>query len=172
MIRVLIADDHGVIRDGLGRLIAALPDIDLTGVAADGEEAARLPRRNPDVVPMDLDMPRVDGIEATRSITGEHPGMGRAPRPRARRRRLMPRSDAAGVSARHPAKHRGDAGSTSAAWTSDPRRRAGAPAPGVIRPVLQSVSLQASPQAGRPTGPKVMTRPRMHRVSRRVGNAS
>lgn len=74
MIRVLIADDHGVIRDGLGRLIEALPDIELTGVAADGEEAiARCRERAPDVVLMDLDMPRVDGIEATRRITAEHP---------------------------------------------------------------------------------------------------
>jgi len=74
MIRVLIADDHGVIRDGLGRLIAALGDIDLVGVAADGEEAVRLCREHsPDVVLMDLDMPRLDGIEATRQITLERP---------------------------------------------------------------------------------------------------
>jgi DNA-binding NarL/FixJ family response regulator len=74
MIRVLIADDHGVIRDGLGRLIEALDDIELAGVAADGEEAVRLCReRTPDVVLMDLDMPRLDGIEATRQITAEHP---------------------------------------------------------------------------------------------------
>lgn len=73
-IRVLIADDHGVIRDGLGRLIEALEDIDLVGVAADGEEAIRGCREtSPDVVLMDLDMPRIDGIEATRQITAEHP---------------------------------------------------------------------------------------------------
>jgi DNA-binding NarL/FixJ family response regulator len=75
VIRVLIADDHGVIRDGLGRLIEALPDIDLVGVAADGEEAvARCAETSPDVVLMDLDMPRVDGIEATRRIMADHPG--------------------------------------------------------------------------------------------------
>lgn len=74
MISVLIADDHGVIRDGLGRLIDALDDIALAGVAADGEEAVeRCRETSPDVVLMDLDMPRVDGIEATRRITAENP---------------------------------------------------------------------------------------------------
>jgi len=69
MIRVLLADDHGVIRDGLGRLIAGLEDVELVGTAADGAEAVDLAKRlDPDVVLMDLDMPRVDGIEATRTI--------------------------------------------------------------------------------------------------------
>ncbi len=75
MIRVLIADDHGVIRDGLGRLIEALDDIELVGVAADGEQAvARCRESSPDVVLMDLEMPRLDGIEATRQITRGQPG--------------------------------------------------------------------------------------------------
>ncbi len=74
MIRVLIADDHGVIRDGLGRLIAALADMELVGVAADGEEAVERCRTAlPDVVLMDLDMPGVDGIEATRRILVDRP---------------------------------------------------------------------------------------------------
>jgi DNA-binding NarL/FixJ family response regulator len=75
VIRVLIADDHGVIRDGLGRLIEGLDDIELVGTAADGEEAVARSRESaPDVVLMDLDMPRLDGIEATRRITAAHPG--------------------------------------------------------------------------------------------------
>jgi DNA-binding NarL/FixJ family response regulator len=74
MIRVVLADDHGVIRDGLGRLIAGLDDIELVGMAADGGEAVEQCRRlAPDVVLMDLDMPVLDGIEATRRILAELP---------------------------------------------------------------------------------------------------
>jgi DNA-binding NarL/FixJ family response regulator len=74
VIRVLLADDHGVIREGLGRLIAAIDDIELVGTAADGAEAIERARElQPDVVVMDLDMPRVDGIEATRRVLEERP---------------------------------------------------------------------------------------------------
>jgi DNA-binding NarL/FixJ family response regulator len=75
VIRVLIADDHGVIRDGLGRLISALPDMELVGTAGDGAEAVdRVRDLEPDVVLMDLDMPKVDGIEATRRVLADRPG--------------------------------------------------------------------------------------------------
>jgi DNA-binding NarL/FixJ family response regulator len=69
VIRVLIADDHGVIRDGLRRLLGAAEDIEVVATAADGEEAvAEVRRLSPDVVLMDLDMPGLDGIEATKRV--------------------------------------------------------------------------------------------------------
>jgi DNA-binding NarL/FixJ family response regulator len=75
VIRVLIADDHGVLRDGLGRVIAAQGDLELVGSAANGREAAEICRTTkPDVVLMDLEMPVLDGIEATRIILAEAPG--------------------------------------------------------------------------------------------------
>jgi len=76
-IRVLIADDHGVVRAGLRALLIAEPDLQVIGEAADGEEAVRLAvRRQPDVVVMDISMPGPDGIEATRALAEQAPGVG------------------------------------------------------------------------------------------------
>jgi DNA-binding NarL/FixJ family response regulator len=69
MIRVVIADDHAVVRGGLDQLLATAADIELVGSAANGEEAVRLvAEEQPDVVLMDLSMPVLDGIGATRRI--------------------------------------------------------------------------------------------------------
>lgn len=76
-ITVVIADDHPVFRDGLASLLDPLPGIDVVGRAADGEEALELARaRRPDVVIMDLQMPRLNGIEATRRLIAEQPEAG------------------------------------------------------------------------------------------------
>jgi DNA-binding NarL/FixJ family response regulator len=75
MIRVLIADDHEVVRIGLSRLLEATTDMELVGAAGDGEEAVALVAEHaPDVVLMDLSMPGVDGTEATRRIAAAHAG--------------------------------------------------------------------------------------------------
>jgi DNA-binding NarL/FixJ family response regulator len=76
VIRVLLADDQRVVREGLGTLLALLEGIELVGTAADGEEAVKLAaEHDPDVVLMDLRMPRVDGFEAIRRLAarGERP---------------------------------------------------------------------------------------------------
>ncbi|MEK2493099.1 response regulator transcription factor [Kitasatospora purpeofusca] len=73
--RVLVADDQTVVREGIVMLLGLLPGIEVVGAAADGEEAVALvARHRPDVVLMDLRMPRCDGVEATRRIRAEYPG--------------------------------------------------------------------------------------------------
>ncbi|MFI9256946.1 response regulator [Streptomyces sioyaensis] len=73
--RVVVADDQTVVREGIVMLLGLLPGIEVIGSAADGEEAVRLVAElAPDVVLMDLRMPRCDGVEATRRICAGHPG--------------------------------------------------------------------------------------------------
>lgn len=73
-IRVLIADDHGVVREGLRAYLELEPDITVVGEARDGAEAVRqCLELNPDVVLMDLVMPQVDGVEATGQIKQHRP---------------------------------------------------------------------------------------------------
>jgi DNA-binding NarL/FixJ family response regulator len=72
-IRVLVVDDQALIREGLAIILGAQPDIEIIGQAADGREAIDLANRlRPDVVLMDIKMPRMDGIVATRQIREHH----------------------------------------------------------------------------------------------------
>jgi DNA-binding NarL/FixJ family response regulator len=73
-IRVLIVDDHAIVRRGLRGLLEIVDDMEVVGDAADGEQAVCLAEvRDPDVVLMDLVMPVKDGITATREIKARHP---------------------------------------------------------------------------------------------------
>ncbi len=74
-IRVLLADDHKIVREGLGSLLEKEPDIDVIAMADDGRTAVQLTRELlPDVAVIDLAMPGMNGIEATRRICCENPG--------------------------------------------------------------------------------------------------
>ncbi len=77
LIRILIVDDHALIRQGLGKILAMEPQLQVVAEAADGTEAVELTRKlGPDVVLMDINMPVMNGLEATKIIKEEFPETG------------------------------------------------------------------------------------------------
>ncbi|HTZ25525.1 MAG TPA: response regulator transcription factor [Streptosporangiaceae bacterium] len=73
-LRIVVADDQASVREGLVVLLDLLPDIDVVGSAANGEQAlAAVAREHPDAILLDLHMPVLDGIETTRRLTEQHP---------------------------------------------------------------------------------------------------
>ena len=74
-VRVLLADDQALVRAGFRMILEAQPDLEVVGEAADGEQAVTLARQEePDLVLMDIRMPRLDGIAATRQVVTDRPG--------------------------------------------------------------------------------------------------
>ena len=74
LIRVIITDDHVIVRDGLQLILETVEGIEVVGVAADGEEALRIAgEQNPDVILMDLRMPNMDGLTAIEHLSRDHP---------------------------------------------------------------------------------------------------
>ena len=75
-LRIVIADDQASVREGLVLLLDGLPDIEVVGAAADGQQALELvASREPDAILLDLHMPVLDGLGATRRLAAEHPGV-------------------------------------------------------------------------------------------------
>lgn len=76
-IRVLVCDDHPIVREAVRARLAEIPGIEIAGEASDGREAVSLARKlKPEVVLLDVEMPELDGISATRQIVNLHPGTG------------------------------------------------------------------------------------------------
>lgn len=74
-VRVILADDHPVVRDGLAAIVNRQPDMQVVAEAADGEEAARLyDQHQPDVMVLDLRMPKLDGVAVVQHVLEVHPG--------------------------------------------------------------------------------------------------
>jgi DNA-binding NarL/FixJ family response regulator len=75
-VRVLVVDDRRIVREGLSLLLRTTPDVELVGAAENGRQALDLVAElSPDVVLMDLRMPELDGVEATRAIRATHPAV-------------------------------------------------------------------------------------------------
>jgi DNA-binding NarL/FixJ family response regulator len=73
---VLLADDHVIVRQGISQLLSQAPDVEVVAEASDGEEAVRLAQEvHPDIVVMDVNMSKMDGIEATRVIRAKIQGV-------------------------------------------------------------------------------------------------
>ena len=76
LVRVIVADDHALVRESICGILAKYEDIEVVGEASDGRDAIQLASRlHPDIVLMDVTMPQVDGFEATRKIKQQHPSM-------------------------------------------------------------------------------------------------
>jgi CheY-like chemotaxis protein len=112
-IRILLADDHAVVRQGFKMILGAQPDMEIVGEAGNGREAVELAENlKPDIVVMDVAMPELNGIEATRRLAasvpqglrGCRPGL-RRPRGGARRRLHQPRGFECGVGRLSQARH-------------------------------------------------------------------